>query len=45
VNPEQLNRYDWYAATGWTKPYSGDKEILAPDQVPGRNLPSADLDG
>jgi YVTN family beta-propeller protein len=45
VNPEQLNRYDWYTATGWTKPYPGDAKILAPDQVPGRNLPAADLDG
>jgi hypothetical protein len=39
VNPAQLNRYDWYSATGWTKPYPGDKEILAPDQVPGRDRP------
>jgi YVTN family beta-propeller protein len=45
VNPEQMNRYDWYTATGWTRPYPGDKTILAPDQVPGRNLPAADLDG
>ncbi|HEX6453626.1 MAG TPA: bifunctional YncE family protein/alkaline phosphatase family protein [Trebonia sp.] len=45
ANPEQLNRYDWYTATGWTKPYPGDNKILAPDQVPGRNLPAADLDG
>jgi YVTN family beta-propeller protein len=45
ANPEQLNRYDWYTSTGWTKPYPGDKTILAPDQVPGRNLPAADLDG
>jgi YVTN family beta-propeller protein len=45
VNPEQMNRYDWYTATGWTKPYPGDKTILAPDQVPGRNLPAAELDG
>jgi YVTN family beta-propeller protein len=40
VNPAQFNRYDWYSSTGWTKPYPGDKQILAPDQVPGRNLPS-----
>jgi YVTN family beta-propeller protein len=40
VNPAQLNRYDWYTSTNWTKPYQGDKQILAPDQVPGRNLPS-----
>jgi phospholipase C len=45
VNPAQMNRYDWYSATGWTKPYPGDKTILAPDQVPGRNLPAANLDG
>jgi YVTN family beta-propeller protein len=45
VNPEQMNRYDWYTANGWTKPYPGDAKILAPDQVPGRNLPAADLDG
>jgi YVTN family beta-propeller protein len=45
VNPEQMNRYDWYTSTGWTKHYPGDKTILAPDQVPGRNLPAADLDG
>jgi hypothetical protein len=43
VNPAQLNRYDWYSATGWTRPYPGDREILAPDRVPGRNLPAADL--
>jgi YVTN family beta-propeller protein len=40
VNPAQLNRYDWYTSTNWAKPYPGDKRILAPDQVPGRNLPS-----
>jgi hypothetical protein len=45
VNPEQMNRYDWYTSTGWTKPYPGDKTILAPGQVPGRNLPAAELDG
>jgi hypothetical protein len=43
VNPAQFNRYDWYSSTGWTKPYPGDKHILAPDQVPGRNLPSGFL--
>jgi YVTN family beta-propeller protein len=45
VNPAQMNRYDWYSSTGWTKSYPGDAKILAPDQVPGRNLPAADLDG
>jgi hypothetical protein len=43
MNPEQLNRLDWYTATGWTRAYPGDSTILAPDQVPGRNLPAAYL--
>jgi YVTN family beta-propeller protein len=43
VNPEQLNRYDWYTAHGWSKPYPGDSKILKPEQVPGRNLPSGYL--
>jgi hypothetical protein len=43
ANPAQLNRADWYAATGWRRPYPGDRRILAPSQVPGRNRPSADI--
>jgi hypothetical protein len=43
VNPEQLNRYDWYTAHGWAKPYPGDNKILTPGQVPGRNLPAGYL--
>ncbi len=45
ANPAQLNRIDWYAATSWTRPYPGDKTILAPDEVPGRHLPAQDLGG
>ena len=37
ANPAQLNRLDWYSATRWTKPYPGDKAILAPARVPGGN--------
>ena len=40
ANPAQLNRLDWYSAHGWEVPYPGDKTILSPSQVPGRNLPS-----
>jgi YVTN family beta-propeller protein len=40
VNPAQLDRYDWYTSTGWSKPYAGDQKVLAPDQVPGRNVPT-----
>ena len=43
VNPEQLNRYDWYTAHGWSKPYPGDSKILKPAEVPGHNLPTGYL--
>jgi YVTN family beta-propeller protein len=36
-NTPQKNRLEWYASTGWTKPYPGDSRILAPNEVPGRN--------
>ncbi len=45
ANPAQLNRVDWYAAHNWQRPYPGDRKILAPTQVPGRQLPSADIGG
>jgi YVTN family beta-propeller protein len=45
VNPEQLNRYDWYSAHDWRVAYPGDPQIYLPDQVPGRNLPAAYLGG
>ena len=43
VNVPQMNRYDWYTAHDWKKPYPGDGKILAPDQVPGRSLPAGYL--
>jgi hypothetical protein len=43
ANPAQLNRLDWYAATRWRRPYPGDSRILAPDQVPGRHRPAAEI--
>ncbi|MET9020069.1 bifunctional YncE family protein/alkaline phosphatase family protein [Actinopolymorpha sp. NPDC004070] len=42
--PEQMNRFSWYEAHDWTKPYPGDAKIFAPDQVPGAAIPSADND-
>jgi YVTN family beta-propeller protein len=42
ANPEQMNRYTWYQAHGWTVPYPGDPKIYTPSQVPGASLPSAD---
>ena len=45
ANPEQMNRYDWYANSSFTKPYPGDSKIYAPNQVPGVYLASADNEG
>jgi YVTN family beta-propeller protein len=45
ANAAQMNRYTWYRTHGWTVAYPGDPKILAPAQVPGRYLPSADYDG
>ncbi len=45
ANPAQLNRLDWYTATGWVKPYPGDATILGPYQVPGWDRPAAELGG
>jgi hypothetical protein len=42
-NPAQLNRLDWYAATSWRRPYPGDRRILAPNEVPGRNQPANNI--
>ena len=44
-NPEQMNRFSWYEAHDYKKPYPGDGEIYAPDQVPGAYIPSSDTDG
>jgi YVTN family beta-propeller protein len=42
ANPEQMNRFTWYQAHGWTVPYPGDSKIYTPSQVPGGTLPSPD---
>ena len=45
ANPAQMNRYTWYQTHNWTKPYPGESEIYAPDDVPGAYLPSSESDG
>ncbi len=45
AKPVMLNRLDWYSAHDWKVAYPGDKRILAPDQVPYRNVPAAFLAG
>jgi len=40
ANPEQMNRFTWYEAHGWTVPYPGDSKIYAPSEVPGGSLSS-----
>jgi YVTN family beta-propeller protein len=42
ANPEQMNRYTWYAAHDWKVPYPGDRKIYAPSQVPGAYIPNPD---
>jgi diguanylate cyclase (GGDEF)-like protein len=42
ANPEQMNRYTWYAAHDWKVPYPGDRTIYLPSKVPGASIPSPD---
>ncbi|GII57570.1 phosphoesterase [Planotetraspora thailandica] len=42
--PEQMKRFAWYEAHGWTKPFPGDAKIYAPNDVPGAYIPSSDND-
>ena len=42
--PELMNRFSWYEAHDWTRPYPGDAKLYTPDQVPGGFIPSADND-
>ncbi|KAA1399601.1 alkaline phosphatase family protein [Aeromicrobium ginsengisoli] len=44
AHPEQMNRYTWYQAHNWTKPYPGDAKLYLPNDVPGAAIPSADND-
>jgi hypothetical protein len=43
TKPVLLNRFDWYETHGWRVAYPGDKEMYAPNAVPGRKLPAAFL--
>ncbi|MFF0388133.1 alkaline phosphatase family protein [Kitasatospora sp. NPDC004615] len=45
ANPSQMNHLTWYEAHDWTTPYPGEQALLAPADVPGATLPSAELDG
>jgi YVTN family beta-propeller protein len=45
ADPEQMNRYTWYATYDWKKPYPGDSKIYAPNQVPGAYIPSLETSG
>ena len=45
VNPQEMNRFDWYSAHDWRVAYPGDQKIYLPNQVPGRNLPTAYIGG
>ncbi|WP_431948692.1 alkaline phosphatase family protein [Actinacidiphila sp. bgisy167] len=45
ANPAQMNHFTWYQTHGWTKPYPGEEQLFAPDDVPGAYIPSAENDG
>jgi len=42
ASPELMNRFTWYQAHNWGKPYPGDARIYTPSQVPGGYVPGAD---
>ncbi|WP_265446806.1 alkaline phosphatase family protein [Flexivirga meconopsidis] len=44
ASPELMNRFTWYQANNWSKPYPGDKKIYTPSQVPGGYLPSNEVE-
>lgn len=44
AHPEQMNRYTWYQAHEWSKPYPGDTKLYYPNDVPGAAIPSAETD-
>jgi hypothetical protein len=45
ANPAQLNHFDWYQAHEWTTPYPGEKQLFAPENVPGAAIPAPESDG
>ncbi len=45
VDPYTLNHYDWYAATGFTRPYPGEKTVRPPREFAQRIAhPNYDID-
>ncbi|GAA3111819.1 hypothetical protein JOF29_002699 [Kribbella aluminosa] len=45
AHPEQMNRFSWYEAHGFAKPYPGDTKLYTPGEVPGAYIPGSDSDG
>ncbi|WP_206791273.1 alkaline phosphatase family protein [Amycolatopsis sp. MtRt-6] len=45
ADPAQMNHFTWYQTHGWQLPYPGERQVYAPEQVPGAFLPSAESDG
>ena len=44
AHPELMNRYTWYQAHNWKKPYPGDSTVHRPNQVPGGFIPAPETD-
>ncbi|WP_377273009.1 phosphoesterase [Peterkaempfera sp. SMS 1(5)a] len=45
ANPAQMNHLTWYESHDWKKAYPGEKDIVAPADVPGAFIPSSETDG
>jgi hypothetical protein len=45
ANPAQMNHFDWYQAHEWSKPYPGEDQLYAPEDVPGAAIPATENDG
>ncbi len=45
VDPDMLNHYDWYAATGFRRPYPGEAKVRPPSEFMARlTHPNYDID-
>jgi hypothetical protein len=42
TNPAQMNHLAWYEAHNWTTPYPGERQLFAPQNVPGAFIPASD---
>jgi hypothetical protein len=44
-DPDTVNHLNWYEATGFKRPYPGEKTVLSPSAFNNRPAPAGDADG